>query len=137
MVTLLSFLSLLPLLKLQGFMVIFGLFYQVGSHCWSSTEYSGQEVSSYGPQHRSIETMTEIARSGLVGNNHVLDFVITTLVLNLDLYVSVFAAMVSLTKSICWKVVAKTVDSSGRGLVIYQKPTSESCYNHLFVLKRK
>ncbi|KAH0932177.1 hypothetical protein HID58_009294 [Brassica napus] len=34
-------------------------------------------------------------------------------------------------------VVAKTVDSSGRGLVIYQKPTSESCYNHLFVLKRK
>ncbi|WZZ18569.1 hypothetical protein YC2023_111658 [Brassica napus] len=35
------------------------------------------------------------------------------------------------------KVVAKTVDSSGRGLVIYQKPTSESCYNHLFVLKRK
>ncbi|KAJ4906711.1 putative methyltransferase PMT23 [Raphanus sativus] len=36
--------------------------------------------------------------------------------------------MVSLTKSICWKVVAKTVDSSGIGLVIYQKPTSESCY---------
>ncbi|KAL0655028.1 hypothetical protein Bca4012_075612 [Brassica carinata] len=33
-------------------------------------------------------------------------------------------------------VVAKTVDSSGRGLVIYQKPTSESCYNNLFVLKR-
>ncbi|KAL0682217.1 hypothetical protein Bca4012_049064 [Brassica carinata] len=33
------------------------------------------------------------------------------------------------------KVVAKTVDSSGRGLVIYQKPISESCY--LFVLKRK
>lgn len=36
--------------------------------------------------------------------------------------------MVSLTKSICWKVVAKMVDSSGIGLVIYQKPTSESCY---------
>ncbi|KAF3595611.1 hypothetical protein DY000_02020037 [Brassica cretica] len=34
------------------------------------------------------------------------------------------------------KVVAKTVDSSGRELVIYQKPTSESCYNNLFVLKR-
>lgn len=48
--------------------------------------------------------------------------------LGLDLYASVFAAMVSLTKSICWKVVAKTVDSSGIGLVIYQKPTSESCY---------
>lgn len=42
--------------------------------------------------------------------------------------ICVFAAMVSLTKSICWKVVAKTVDSSGIGLVIYQKPTSEACY---------
>ncbi|KAG2332369.1 hypothetical protein Bca52824_003549 [Brassica carinata] len=40
----------------------------------------------------------------------------------------IWTAMVSLTKSICWKVVAKTVDSSGIGLVIYQKPTSESCY---------
>ncbi|CAF1700870.1 hypothetical protein HID58_052250 [Brassica napus] len=40
----------------------------------------------------------------------------------------IWTAMVSLTKSICWKVVAKMVDSSGIGLVIYQKPTSESCY---------
>jgi predicted lipoprotein with Yx(FWY)xxD motif len=38
------------------------------------------------------------------------------------------SAMVALTKSICWKVVAKTVDSSGIGLVIYQKPDSSSCY---------
>jgi hypothetical protein len=36
--------------------------------------------------------------------------------------------MVALTKSMCWKVVAKTVDSSGIGLVIYQKPVSPSCY---------
>ncbi|XP_010517446.1 PREDICTED: probable methyltransferase PMT23 [Camelina sativa] len=41
----------------------------------------------------------------------------------------IWNSMVSLTKSICWKVVTKTVDSSGIGLVIYQKPTSESCYN--------
>lgn len=36
--------------------------------------------------------------------------------------------MKALTKSMCWKVVAKTVDSSGIGLVIYQKPVSPSCY---------
>ncbi|CAN1325721.1 Probable methyltransferase PMT23 [Linum perenne] len=36
--------------------------------------------------------------------------------------------MVALTKSICWKVVAKTMDSIGIGTVIYQKPESPSCY---------
>lgn len=41
---------------------------------------------------------------------------------------NVWNAMVALTKSICWKEVAKTVDSSGIGLVIYQKPISNSCY---------
>lgn len=41
---------------------------------------------------------------------------------------NVWNAMVALTKSICWKEVAKTVDSSGIGLVIYQKPVSNSCY---------
>lgn len=41
---------------------------------------------------------------------------------------NVWNSMVALTKSICWKVVAKTVDSSGIGLVIYQKPVSSSCY---------
>ncbi|GAV88083.1 Methyltransf_29 domain-containing protein [Cephalotus follicularis] len=40
----------------------------------------------------------------------------------------VWEAMVTLTKSMCWKVVAKTVDSTGIGLVIYQKPLSSSCY---------
>ena len=40
----------------------------------------------------------------------------------------ILAAMVALTKSMCWKVVARTVDSSGIGLVIYQKPVSPSCY---------
>ncbi|TXG48862.1 hypothetical protein EZV62_024737 [Acer yangbiense] len=34
----------------------------------------------------------------------------------------------SSTESMCWKVVAKTVDASGIGLVIYQKPVSYSCY---------
>ncbi|CAN0888435.1 Probable methyltransferase PMT23 [Linum grandiflorum] len=37
-------------------------------------------------------------------------------------------SMVALTESMCWKVVAKTMDSTGIGLVIYQKPESPSCY---------
>ncbi|KAK6929503.1 putative S-adenosyl-L-methionine-dependent methyltransferase [Dillenia turbinata] len=37
------------------------------------------------------------------------------------------AAMVAVTESICWKVVAMAVDSTGIGLVIYQKPVSPSC----------
>ncbi|XP_022957009.1 probable methyltransferase PMT23 isoform X1 [Cucurbita moschata] len=41
---------------------------------------------------------------------------------------NVWEAMVLLTKSMCWKVVQKTMDSSGVGLVIYQKPTLTSCY---------
>ncbi|XP_014504724.1 probable methyltransferase PMT23 [Vigna radiata var. radiata] len=40
----------------------------------------------------------------------------------------VWNAMVDITKAMCWKVVAKAHDSSGIGLVIYQKPTSSSCY---------
>lgn len=39
------------------------------------------------------------------------------------------AAMVALTTAMCWKVVAKTFDSTGIGLVIYQKPDSTSCYS--------
>ncbi|KAL4594222.1 hypothetical protein ACB092_12G005400 [Castanea dentata] len=42
---------------------------------------------------------------------------------------NIWKAMVALTKSICWKVVARTLDSSGIGLVIYQKPVSPSCYD--------
>ncbi|XP_030451232.1 probable methyltransferase PMT23 [Syzygium oleosum] len=41
---------------------------------------------------------------------------------------TVWNAMVDLTKSMCWKVVAKAMESSGIGLVIYQKPVSPSCY---------
>ncbi|KAK3042907.1 hypothetical protein RJ639_001180 [Escallonia herrerae] len=41
---------------------------------------------------------------------------------------NVWNAMVALTEAICWKAVAKTFDSSGIGLVIYQKPASSSCY---------
>ncbi|XWS74774.1 hypothetical protein CRYUN_Cryun01aG0026100 [Craigia yunnanensis] len=41
---------------------------------------------------------------------------------------NVWKSMVASTTSMCWKVVAKTVDSSGIGLVIYQKPSSYSCY---------
>ncbi|XXG39786.1 hypothetical protein AAC387_Pa01g0656 [Persea americana] len=41
---------------------------------------------------------------------------------------SVWNAMVTLTESICWKMVVKTVDSNGIGVVIYQKPVSNSCY---------
>lgn len=36
--------------------------------------------------------------------------------------------MVVLTNNICWKTVAKTKDATGIGLVIYQKPVSNSCY---------
>ncbi|GLT26254.1 hypothetical protein SLA2020_013360 [Shorea laevis] len=41
---------------------------------------------------------------------------------------NVWNSMVNLTTAMCWKVVAKTVDSTGIGLVIYQKPVSYSCY---------
>ncbi|GAB2211066.1 hypothetical protein Droror1_Dr00016357 [Drosera rotundifolia] len=41
---------------------------------------------------------------------------------------SVWKAMEALTKAICWKVIAKTVDITGIGLVIYKKPVSSSCY---------
>ncbi|XP_045800839.1 probable methyltransferase PMT23 [Trifolium pratense] len=40
----------------------------------------------------------------------------------------VWNAMVTVTTNMCWTVVAKTFDSSGIGLVIYQKPISSSCY---------
>lgn len=38
------------------------------------------------------------------------------------------AATMSVINSMCWKVVARTVDSSGIGIIIYQKPTSPDCY---------
>ncbi|XP_071934462.1 probable methyltransferase PMT23 [Coffea arabica] len=42
---------------------------------------------------------------------------------------NVWKAMVALTEAICWTTVNKTFfDSSGVGLVIYQKPVSSSCY---------
>lgn len=37
-------------------------------------------------------------------------------------------AVVALTKSICWRTVVKSRDSNKIGVVIYQKPTSNSCY---------
>lgn len=36
--------------------------------------------------------------------------------------------MVAITESICWQMVTKTVDSNAIGVVIYQKPFSNSCY---------
>ncbi|KAG9453610.1 hypothetical protein H6P81_006514 [Aristolochia fimbriata] len=41
---------------------------------------------------------------------------------------SVWKAMVTLTKNMCWETVEKNVDTTGIGVVIYQKPTSNSCY---------
>lgn len=38
------------------------------------------------------------------------------------------AATMTVTNSMCWTIVAKTFDSSGIGMVIYQKPTSSECY---------
>ncbi|XP_042509281.1 probable methyltransferase PMT23 [Macadamia integrifolia] len=45
-------------------------------------------------------------------------------------HLSIWNSMVSFTKSICWKMVAKTVmrNSGGIGLAIYQKPISNTCY---------
>ncbi|KAJ4978827.1 hypothetical protein NE237_009607 [Protea cynaroides] len=46
-------------------------------------------------------------------------------------HLDVWNSMVVLTESICWKMVAKTVNSGGMGgigLVIYQKPISNTCY---------
>ncbi|XP_057862936.2 probable methyltransferase PMT23 isoform X2 [Cryptomeria japonica] len=40
----------------------------------------------------------------------------------------VWQTMVALTESMCWKLVLKTTDSTGIGIAIYQKPTSNSCY---------
>lgn len=40
-----------------------------------------------------------------------------------------YAAMVALTKIMCWKDVAKTMVSPGVGLVIYRKPDTFSCYD--------
>ncbi|KAJ4819854.1 S-adenosyl-L-methionine-dependent methyltransferases superfamily protein [Rhynchospora pubera] len=37
-------------------------------------------------------------------------------------------AMVDLTNSMCWKTVVKSKESNGIGVVIYQKPVSNSCY---------
>ncbi|ONM24729.1 putative methyltransferase PMT23 [Zea mays] len=37
-------------------------------------------------------------------------------------------AMVTLIKSICWRTVVKSQDVNGIGVVIYQKPVSNSCY---------
>lgn len=42
--------------------------------------------------------------------------------------VPLIAAMVTLTKSICWRTVVKSKDVNRIGVVIYQKPTSNSCY---------
>ncbi|OEL20622.1 putative methyltransferase PMT23 [Dichanthelium oligosanthes] len=54
-------------------------------------------------------------------NNHLL--VITDCIC-----VPFLAAMVALTKSICWRTVVKSRDINKIGVVIYQKPTSNSCY---------
>ncbi|XP_050209663.1 probable methyltransferase PMT23 [Mercurialis annua] len=40
----------------------------------------------------------------------------------------VWNSMVALTNSMCWRNVTKTMDSSGIGLVIFQKPVLPSCY---------
>ncbi|KAK1286641.1 putative methyltransferase PMT23 [Acorus calamus] len=40
----------------------------------------------------------------------------------------IWNAMVALTESICWKRVIKSEDSNRIGVVIYQKPLSNTCY---------
>ncbi|KAL5734391.1 hypothetical protein ACOSP7_032252 [Xanthoceras sorbifolium] len=43
-------------------------------------------------------------------------------------HLNIWQSMSNLTASICWKAVARAIDSSRIGLVIYQKPISYSCY---------
>lgn len=67
--------------------------------------------------------------SGLVNNK--LCFIVWAIIfklVNLDVHIHVFAAMVNLTESMCWKAVARGVDRSRIGLVVFQKPVSYSCY---------
>lgn len=45
-----------------------------------------------------------------------------------DTHKNVWEAMVALTESICWKVVAKAFYETGIGLAIYQKPVTSYCY---------
>ncbi|XP_030487041.2 probable methyltransferase PMT23 [Cannabis sativa] len=54
----------------------------------------------------------------------------TPVYLNDETHHNQWEAMVNLTNSICWKTVAKSVDSSGVGFVIYQKPVTNSCYEN-------
>ena len=54
------------------------------------------------------------------------NFIIVSL--NFLVFPLFLAAVVALTEAMCWKEVAKSFDSSGIGLVIYQKPISSSCY---------
>lgn len=42
----------------------------------------------------------------------------------------VWTAVMALTESMCWTLVLKTMDRTGVGIAIYQKPTSNSCYMH-------
>lgn len=46
----------------------------------------------------------------------------------IEMSFSACAAMVTLTKSICWRTVVKSQVLNGIAVVIYQKPTSNSCY---------
>nr|POF07530.1 putative methyltransferase pmt23 [Quercus suber] len=86
-------------IKLQGLIASYA---KVGDHYWNSTEFLGL-VALF------VWFATPVYCDDERDQN-------------------VWKAMVALTKSMCWKVVARTVDSSGIGLVIYQKPVSPSCY---------
>lgn len=42
----------------------------------------------------------------------------------------VWKSMVALTNAICWKTVTRSTDANGIGLIIYQKPISNTCYEN-------
>ncbi|KAJ8443939.1 hypothetical protein Cgig2_032763 [Carnegiea gigantea] len=52
----------------------------------------------------------------------------TPVYLNDERHVSIWNSMVALTQSMCWKLLTKAMAPAGVGLVVYQKPTSPSCY---------
>lgn len=107
-------------------------------HCWSLTEFSDQEGFLSGQQHPFIAKMKGTNLYGDVSVLRVLLFfsdLVCFIATNLQLDETVLfiffffvSAMVALTNSICWKTVVKSSQSNGIGVVIYQKPVSNSCY---------
>jgi Putative S-adenosyl-L-methionine-dependent methyltransferase len=110
----------------------------VVDHCWSLTEFLDQEVFLSGQQHRFIAKMKGTNLYGVVSELCILLFcreLFCFTATNYSYLSQCFSSssfymseMVALTNAICWKTVVKSTDSNQIGVVIYQKPVSNSCY---------